>query len=202
MLTALRLPIRYTVNRPTRFVSVELSVAMSGVNWATDASEQLSYFPIRLASDLRRIIDWIFPENTAVLMRALLLGDTTGIAKDPMLSSSLQTTGTSHIVAVSGMNIAFLMGFLSLFINKKRMLTAVGIPVILLFMAVVGFMPPVVRAGIMQIFLLIAPVFKRENDPVTSLSASLMPHPLFNPYAAVSRSATVVCRYSRYSIIF
>jgi competence protein ComEC len=152
----------------------------------TDASEQLSYFPIRLASDLRRIIDWIFPENTAVLMRALLLGDTTGIAKDPMLSSSLQTTGTSHIVAVSGMNIAFLMGFLSLFIKKKRMLTAVGIPVILLFMAVVGFMPPVVRAGIMQIFLLIAPVFKRENDPVTSLSASLMLILLFNPYAAVS----------------
>ena len=119
-------------------------------------------------------------------MRALLLGDTTGIAKDPMLSSSLQTTGTSHIVAVSGMNIAFLMGFLSLFIKKKRMLTAVGIPVILLFMAVVGFMPPVVRAGIMQIFLLIAPVFKRENDPVTSLSASLMLILLFNPYAAVS----------------
>lgn len=151
-----------------------------------DASEPLSYFPIRLASALGRMIGTIFPENTAVLIRALLLGDTTGISKDTTLSSSLQATGTSHIVAVSGMNIAFLIGFLSLFIKKKRVLTAVGIPVIVLFMAVVGFMPPVVRAGIMQIFLMIAPVFKRENDPVTSLSASLMLILLFNPFAAVS----------------
>ncbi|NLT12807.1 MAG: DNA internalization-related competence protein ComEC/Rec2 [Clostridiales bacterium] len=170
------------------FVSrgIYLLASVKGELEVTDASEPAAYFPIRLSSALARMIDTIFPENTAVLIRALLLGDTASISKDPALSSSLQTTGTSHIVAVSGMNIAFLMGFLGLFIKKKRVLTAVGIPVIVLFMAVVGFMPPVVRAGIMQIFLLIAPVFKRESDPVTSLSASLVLILLFNPFAAVS----------------
>lgn len=152
----------------------------------TDASEPVTYLPIRLSHALGRMIDDIFPEKSASIMRAFILGDTSGVYRDPALSSSLQTTGTSHIVAVSGMNIAFLMGFLGLFIRRKRLLAAAGIPVIMLFMAVVGFMPPVVRAGIMQIFLLIAPVVKRENDPVTSLSAALMLILLFNPFAASS----------------
>ena len=152
----------------------------------TDTAEPVSFFPTRLAHALERMIDKIFPKASTALMRALILGDTAGIYKDPALSSALRTTGTSHIVAVSGMNIAFLMGFLGLFIKKKRILTAVGIPLILLFMSVVGFMPPVVRAGVMQIFLLIAPVFKRENDPLTSLSAALMLILLLNPFAAGS----------------
>jgi competence protein ComEC len=152
----------------------------------TDASASAVFFPILMARALGSMIDKIFPKETTALMRALILGDTAGVYKNPALSSSLQITGTSHIVAVSGMNIAFLMGFISLFVRKKRVLAAVGIPVIMLFMAVVGFMPPVVRAGIMQIFLLIAPVFKRENDPVTSLSASLMLILLFNPFAVSS----------------
>ncbi len=151
-----------------------------------DASLPALYIPARIEHALERIIEEIFPSDTAAFMRALILGDTAGVYRDTALSSALKMTGTSHIIAVSGMNIAFLMGFLGLFVRNKRLLTAVGIPVILLFMAVVGFMPSVVRAGIMQIFLLAAPIFKRENDPITSLSAALMLILLFNPLASGS----------------
>jgi competence protein ComEC len=152
----------------------------------TGDSLPAAYIPARMEQALGQMIEQVFQSDTAAFIRALILGDTAGVYQDTALSAALRTTGTSHIIAVSGMNIAFLMGFLGLFIRNKRLLTAIGIPMILLFMSVVGFMPPVVRAGVMQIFLLIAPLFKRENDPVTSLSAALMLILLINPFSAGS----------------
>jgi competence protein ComEC len=116
-------------------------------------------------------------------MKALIIGDTAQISANTILSGALSVTGTSHIISVSGMNVAFLMGVLGLLIKNKRLLAAYGIPIVLLFMAVVGFMPPVTRAGIMQLFLLAAPLFKREADPVTSLSAALLAILLINPFS-------------------
>jgi len=162
-----------------------LATAQSGVT-VSDAIEPILFLPTKTAQSIGQMITRIFTKDTAAFMRALILGDTTDVYKDTALSGALSATGTSHIISVSGMNIAFLMGFLALFIRKKRVLTAVGIPIILLFMAMVGFQPPVVRAGIMQMFLLTAPIFKRENDNITSLSASLMLILLVNPYTAGS----------------
>lgn len=152
----------------------------------TDASQPIIFSPVRIAQSLGHMIEQIFPKHTISFMQALILGDTSGVYRDSSLSAALGATGTSHIVSVSGMNIAFLMGFMSLLIKKKRVLSAVGIPIIVFFMAVVGFMPPVTRAGIMQIFLLTAPIFKRENDTITSLSAALLIILLFNPYSAAN----------------
>lgn len=152
----------------------------------TGPPKPFAFLPVRMAHGVEQMIDQLFPEKTASFMRALIIGDTSGIYRDTRFSSALMSTGTSHIVSVSGMNIAFLMGFVTLFTRKKRVLAAVGIPLILIFLAVVGFTPPVVRAGVMQVFLLLAPILKRENDPITSLSASLMLILLFNPFAAGS----------------
>ena len=105
---------------------------------------------------------------------------------DEVLSSALSSAGAAHIIAVSGMHLSFLVGFLNLTIKNKRRLAAAAIPLILLFMAVVGFRASLARAGIMQMFLLAAPLFKRENDCLTSLPASLMLILLINPFSAAS----------------
>src|SRR5574344_1561450 len=52
----------------------------------------------------------------------------------------------------------------------------------------VGLAPSVVRACIMQFFLLLAPLCRRDADPLTSLSAALLVILLFNPYAAAGVS--------------
>jgi competence protein ComEC len=150
----------------------------------TDATSSLLYLPARTAGRLSAMIDRLFPAASAGFMRALLLGDTTRLNADLPLSAALKTTGTWHIVSVSGMNIAFLTGLLGLFIRKKKALAAAAIPVILFFMALVGFTPSVTRAGLMQFFVLLAPLFRRESDAVTSLSASLVLILLANPFAA------------------
>lgn len=60
--------------------------------------------------------------------------------------------------------------------------------VLLFYMLMVGMTPSVVRACIMQIFLQLAPLFRRDGDSLTSLSAALLAILLCSPMAAQSIS--------------
>ena len=95
----------------------------------------------------------------------------------------------SHLFAVSGLHCAFLLTLLSLLVgHRRRLLAAVGTAVLIFYMFMVGLTPSVVRACIMQFFLLLAPLLKRDADPITSLAAALGLILLVNPYAAASVS--------------
>lgn len=102
---------------------------------------------------------------------------------------AMQETGLAHLFAVSGLHCAFLVTLLALLISRRqRLLCAVTIPLLLFYMVMVGMSPSVVRACIMQIFLLIAPLFRRGSDPLTSLAAALLVILMCNPFAAASVS--------------
>ncbi|NLF34407.1 MAG: DNA internalization-related competence protein ComEC/Rec2 [Clostridiales bacterium] len=144
----------------------------------------LRHWPAYLSRALIGAIDDAFPGDTAPLIRALVTGNRDSLS-DPF-TAALQRTGLSHVVSVSGMHMAFLVGLLSLCLGpgrpKRRLLVCA--PVILLFMAVAGNTPSVVRAGVMQLLLLAAPLANRESDSLTSLSAVLALLLLQNPFAA------------------
>ena len=140
------------------------------------------YFPAVMARRLNETIETIFGENLSPFMKALLLGDRTRLS-DPFVSA-LSVSGLSHTVAVSGMHISFLVGFILLLTGRKKRSALIAIPLVLLFMLVAGSTPSVVRAGILQNMLLLAPLLGRENDTPTSLSFALMLILLFNPFAA------------------
>ena len=128
----------------------------------------------------------IFPCDISPFMQALLTGRRTELNRDIQTSSALSGSGIIHIVSISGMHVAFLMGFLSFLIKDRRLFALWGIPVLFLLMAMTGFAPGVTRAGIMQIFLICAPLFKRESDSITSLSSALLLLLIINPYAVAS----------------
>jgi competence protein ComEC len=146
------------------------------------------YFPARLKHAVCGIVSEIFPADTAPFMRALLMGDTGELREDSALSAALGAAGVSHVVAVSGMHISFLLGLCALITKRKKLLAAISIPVLLVFMAVLGFTPSVMRAGVMQLLLMLAPLLRRENDSLTSLSAALFLLLLQNPNAIASVS--------------
>lgn len=120
-------------------------------------------------------------------MTAELTGDKSAMDDGDYLA--MQETGLAHLFAVSGLHCAFLVTLLALLISRRqRLLCAVTIPLLLFYMVMVGMSPSVVRACIMQIFLLIAPLFRRGSDPLTSLAAALLVILLCNPFAAASVS--------------
>lgn len=147
------------------------------------------YLPQHLARAMRDTVSRVWPDETAAaILRAELLGDRSGI--DTALSSRFSEAGVSHLFAVSGLHCAFLLTLLSLLVGpqRRRLLAAVGIAVLTVYMLMVGLTPSVVRACIMQFFLLLAPLFLRDADPPTSLASALLVILLWNPYAAQSVS--------------
>jgi len=141
------------------------------------------YAPKTLAKLVQRQALACFPEDVAPLMKALLTGDKREYYADEAVSTAMKTAGFSHIVAVSGMHVGFLITALGLIVRSKRRTAFLGIPLVVLFMAMIGFRPSVTRAGIMQCMLLLAPLLRRENDPPTSLAAAGLLLLLINPRA-------------------
>lgn len=146
------------------------------------------YAPKALCRAIGEICQSVFPPDVQPFLTALLTGDKTDLYDDGAHYYALADAGLAHVVAVSGMHIAFLMGFLYLLIGRRPWAVAVSLPVLLLFAAMTGFTPSVTRAAVMQFFLLSAPLFGRESDGVTSLLTALALLLLFNPSACASVS--------------
>ncbi len=146
----------------------------------------LKYYPQYIAKAFKAKVSELYDKNSSPFMTALLLGDRTQLNKDAQLTDAMSSTGVTHVVAVSGMHISFLVGLIMLLTRKRRLGAFICVPIILVFMAAVGNTPSVVRAGVMQMFILFAPLFMRENDNVTSLAAALMLLLLINPYSAAN----------------
>ena len=114
-------------------------------------------------------MDTLFEENVASFCKALVLGDRSGLSYE--ISTDLRMSGIAHVVAVSGLHVSFLFGLIDFLTMRRRKLAAlIGIPVLLLFAAAVGFTPSVTRACIMQILILLGALLGKDYDRPTALS--------------------------------
>lgn len=150
--------------------------------------DALRWLPQQAGKAFREKVAAIWDDpRVSGFLTAELTGDKSAMDDGDYLA--MQETGLAHLFAVSGLHCAFLVTLLALLISRRqRLLCAVTIPLLLFYMVMVGMSPSVVRACIMQIFLLIAPLFRRGSDPLTSLAAALLVILLCNPFAAASVS--------------
>lgn len=141
--------------------------------------------PVRWSRALTGSIRAVFPDDVSGLAAAVILGEKDFLSDQD--TAALTRAGLSHTVAVSGMHVGYLSAALLLLCRRhKKLAAALAIPLLILFALVAGLRPSVVRAVVMQSFLLLAPVLRREADGPTSLSAALLLLLLQNPYAAAS----------------
>lgn len=144
-------------------------------------------YPAIWRQTLRQIIEDSFPADTFVFANALLLGDKKGI--DYQTNTAFKISGISHIIAVSGLHVSILFSLVYNLTARRRFLAAlIGIPTVVAFMAVAGFTPSVVRAGIMQILMMLALLFDRDYDPATALSFAVLTMLAVNPLTITSVS--------------
>lgn len=125
----------------------------------------------------------IFPDPEASLLAGILLGVDTGLPKD--LQQAFKDTGTAHIIAISGFNIAIIAGlfftmFSRLFGRARGSLFAIlGIA---FYTILVGADAAVVRAALMGSLSLVARQFGRRNDGLNALLITAAVMTLANPY--------------------
>ena len=146
----------------------------------------VSLWPAVISRAFKVELSRLFTGDTGAFIRAVTTGDRSLLSES--FSQNLAVAGLSHVAAASGMHVAFLVGLFAVLIpNKKKRLLLI-LPAIFLFMAITGFTPSIVRAGIMQTIVLLAPVLRREADAYTSLGFALFVILLVNPYAVYGAS--------------
>lgn len=139
----------------------------------------------------------LLPEPQASLLSGILVGIRAQMPKELYLD--LQKTGTIHMIALSGTNIAFLVNLLGgffHFLGKKRA-GIVSILGIVFFIIFVGPSASVVRAGLMASFQVFAMITGRKYYALWGLLASglvmisISPKLIFHPGFQLSFAATL-----------
>lgn len=152
-----------------------------------------------IRTDAVRTIEQNIPEKEASVLVPMLLGDKSSLT--PELKSAFVNAGVMHVLVVSGLNVAYcsvlflwLFRFCGLPRRRAALLT---IPFILAYMLLTGANPPVVRATVMALFVIISLALSRE--PLISQSLGLAaftillfdPQALFTPSFQLSFAATL-----------
>lgn len=110
----------------------------------------------------------------AGLLSGLTTGDTTGMG--PATEEQLRRAGLSHLVAVSGSNVAMVVGATALMVSGLALwarLVACGLA-LGLFVLVVGPEPSVLRAAVMGAVGLLALALGRRTEPLHALGLALV----------------------------
>lgn len=121
-----------------------------------------------------------FPHGS--LVAGMALGAKRSISKD--FYNKLISTGTSHVVVASGMNLTLVSGFIfNIFIKfwtRKRAII-VTLLSILIYCALVGFEAPIVRAALMLLIVYLSQLTGRLISPVRALFSAGFVMLIFNP---------------------
>ncbi len=138
----------------------------------------------RLRARGAALLNRVLPEPTAALANGMLLGIESGIPD--AVDEAFKVTGTTHVIVISGSNIALLTGVLMALLGRglgrSRALFLVA-ALVMLYVLLVGADPPALRAGIMGVLYVIAIALGRVSTAYVSLCASALVMALLNPLA-------------------
>ncbi len=135
-----------------------------------------------LRGHLQATIARLFPEPSASLLAGILLGIETGIPDSVM--EDFNATSTTHIIAISGFNIAVVAGAIAVLTKRFVGLyksSLISILAIILYTLFVGADAAVVRAAIMGSLALFAIIAGRQTFALASLGVAAFLMTLWNP---------------------
>ena len=125
---------------------------------------------------LYRIIDRLHSPRHASFLKGIIFGYRADIPSD--VKQSFMDTGTIHILAVSGSNVAFVafifFSILGFFRLPRKAVGGVAILGLIVYMLITGSSASVVRATIMAIVLLCGTLFERKADIYNSISVAAL----------------------------
>lgn len=169
---------------PIAFATVPSPLACARVE--QNAKNDPASWMERERSGIHRAIDRHLSGPRAAIVRAFATGDQSGIPR--AIAADFQASGLSHLLAVSGLNLAIIAGLfvvllaavfrriprIALGIGVARLSALPAIPFVLAYTLLVGASASAVRAAIMVLVLLVARIISRESDPISALALALL----------------------------
>ncbi len=118
------------------------------------------------------------------ILGGIVFGDD-AVSPPDYIKTSFINSGLLHILAASGMNVAFIFGFWFYILSllkipyKPRVISGMG--VIILYTLMTGLGPSVIRAALMLLFVLAGKLIDRDSHSVSLLSFVAFLMLLYNP---------------------
>jgi competence protein ComEC len=113
------------------------------------------------------------PVEERALLLGLSIGDTDGLTQRTL--DGFRRSGLSHLVAVSGSNVAIVLGAVALVVRRMTFVAriAMALATLALFVNVVGPDASVLRAAAMGALAIVALIFGRQVEPLHALGVGL-----------------------------
>lgn len=128
------------------------------------------------------VLQTLFPSPESDLLAGILLGRDQGLS--PGLQEDFRRTGTTHIIAISGFNVAILAGLFSGVFTRllgRKWGALVAIAAISVYTIFVGEDAAVTRAAIMGALGVMGGMFGRRQNGLNSLGLAVLVMALANP---------------------
>lgn len=140
--------------------------------------------PSRLANGLRRTLvrgASVLPARRRALFTGFVLGDDR--AESPEVTDDFEASGLSHLLVVSGENVAFVLALLAPFLKRLRLVGRLvgGVGVLVLFGILTRWEPSVLRAEAMAGLALLAAAMGRPVSTLRILSLAVAGLVLVDP---------------------
>lgn len=175
-------------------------VGANAIVRSAEPCDARGFYPVlRLRQGIRDRLEVALPPSAArAVLTALVLGDASGLRDADW--DAFRLTGTSHLVAISGFNLAIVAGFAFFLLRwswgaapaltrrlPAQKAAAIGAAFIATFYALLaGFEPPVTRALAMLLIGLVAVFIHRTAHPFRVLALAWGVILLADPFAVLS----------------
>lgn len=161
---------RVDPNSPVKIISPAAKFSVQGIAY-------------RLRHSARRAIDANFDKKHAGFLKSIIIGDRSEL--DDGIKEDFVRTGTVHVLAISGLHVAFVAAiFMAVFgvLRIPRKINVVLTAVLLVFYAfATGANPPIIRAVVMFVFFAAAYLIGRESGGTNTLSAAAFIMLMYDP---------------------
>lgn len=134
-------------------------------------------------------IEKTYSSNISQIILGVMLGYTEQI--DENIKQDFSTSNISHVLAVSGMHISYIIVLVTYSTKKifgKRKSKIIASIVLVIYMFITGFSVSVVRASIMGILVCMSFVLYRKSDTLNNISIAALLTLINNPYSIISTS--------------
>ncbi|NOX89543.1 MAG: DNA internalization-related competence protein ComEC/Rec2 [Calditrichaeota bacterium] len=136
-----------------------------------------------LRNKIRQVIDRNLPQPTNDVVKALILGERQDL--DRRIVRQFQTTGVVHVLAISGLHVGFILliflTFLGFFPLSHKWRYILSFVLLGMFVALVNFKAPVVRASLMAVLYFGINLTQRRASALNILGVAGLIILIFDP---------------------
>lgn len=139
----------------------------------------------KVRNSMKEKIEQNLTDATSGLLSGMLIGDKSNLPKE--IQEDFRNSSLSHILAISGMHVAYVMLGITFLISKmkfsKKVSKIITIVILLFFIILTGKTASVERACFMSVYAILASLLHKRANVLASLSISILIILIINPYS-------------------